>query len=105
MEGSPSSPNWAPALVRRNFRIDLFSAIGGGAYVAVLVTFMPVVVRRLGGATTDVAIVVAAPFVGHLVSPLFRYLLSGVPLVRGVGGAVTLPRAAVLLGGFVAATP
>src|SRR2546422_6357243 len=105
MEGSPSSPNWAPALVRRNFRIDLFSAIGGGAYVAVLVTFMPVVVRRLGGSTTDVAIVVAAPFVGHLVSPLFSYLLSGVPIVRVVAGAVTLARATFLVGVLVATTP
>src|SRR2546425_7653824 len=105
MEGSPSSRNWAPARVRRNFRIDLFSAIGGGAYVAVLVTFMPVVVRRLGGSTTDVAIVVAAPFVGHLVSPLFSYLLSGVPLVRVVAGAVTIARATFLVGVLVAATP
>jgi len=56
--------NWAPSRVRRNFRIDTFSAICGGVYIAVLVTFMPIVVRRLGGSTTDVAIVIAAPFVG-----------------------------------------
>src|SRR2546428_3097453 len=105
MEGSPSSRNWAPARVRRNFRIDLFSAISGGAYVAVLVTFMPVVVRRLGGSTTDVAIVVAAPFVGHLVSPFFSYLLSGFPLVRVVAGAVTLARVTFLVGVLLAATP
>ena len=53
--------NWAPARVRRNFRIDTFSAICGGVYISVLVTFMPIVVRRLGGSTTDVAIVIAAP--------------------------------------------
>jgi len=105
MDETPSSPNWAPARVRRNFRIDLFSAISGGAYVAVLVTFMPVVVRRLGGSTTDVAIVVAAPFVGHLVSPIFTYLLSGFPIVRVVAGAVTLARATFLVGVLVATTP
>src|SRR5712692_4665695 len=105
MEGSPSARNWAPARVRRNFRIDLFSAISGGAYVAVLVTFMPVVVRRLGGSTTDVAIVVAAPFVGHLVSPFFSYLLSGFPFVRVVAGAVTLARVTFLIGVLVATTP
>src|SRR3989442_3784577 len=97
--------NWAPSRVRRNFRIDSFSAICGGVYIAVLVTFMPIVVRRLGGSTTDVAIVVAAPFVGHLLSPISAYLLSGFPLVRVVAGTVTLARATFLAGVLVAATP
>jgi len=97
--------NWAPARVRRNFRIDTFSAICGGVYVAVLATFMPIVVRRLGGSTADVAIVIAAPFVGHLLSPISVYLLSGLPLVRVVAGAVTLARATFLVGVLVAATP
>src|SRR5437660_1863539 len=97
--------NWAPARVRRNFRIDTFSAICGGVYIAVLVPFMPIVVRRLGGSTTDVAIVVAAPFVGHLLSPISAYLLHGLPLVRVVAGTVTLARATFLAGVLVAATP
>lgn len=97
--------NWAPARVRRNFRIDTFSAICGGVYIAVLVTFMPIVVRRLGGSTTDVAIVIAAPFVGHLLSPISAYLLSGLPLVRVVAGTVTFARAVFLAGILVAATP
>jgi MFS family permease len=97
--------NWAPPRVRRNFRIDLTSAILGGAYIAVLVTFMPVVVRRLGGSTTDVALVVAAPFIGHLLSPIFAYLLSGLPLVRVVAGTVTIARATFLVGVLVATTP
>ncbi|HEV8535742.1 MAG TPA: MFS transporter [Candidatus Limnocylindria bacterium] len=97
--------NWAPARVRRNFRIDTFSAICGGVYIAVVATFMPIVVRRLGGSTTDVAIVVAAPFVGHLLSPISAYLLAGFPLVRVVAGTVTLARAIFLAGVLVAATP
>src|SRR3989475_1627048 len=97
--------NWAPPRVRRNFRIDTFSAICGGVYIAVLVTFMPIVVRRLGGSTTDVAIVIAAPFVGHLLSPISAYLLHGLPLVRVVAGTVTLARATFLAGVLVAATP
>src|SRR3989442_15705507 len=97
--------NWAPARVRRNFRIDTFSAICGGVYIAVLVTFMPIVVRRLGGSTTDVAIVVAAPFVGHLLSPISSYLLHGLPLVRVVAGTATPPPAALPPGGFVAPPP
>src|SRR2546427_2537968 len=97
--------NWAPARVRRNFRIDTFSAICGGVYIAVLITFMPIVVRRLGGSTTDVAIVIAAPFVGHLLSPISTYLLMGFPQVRVVAGTVTLARAVFLAGVLVAATP
>ena len=97
--------NWAPARVRRNFRIDTFSAICGGVYIAVLVTFMPIVVRRLGGSTSDVAIVVAAPFVGHLLSPISVYLLAGFPQVRVVAGTVTLARATFLAGVLFAVTP
>ena len=97
--------NWAPARVRRNFRIDTFSAICGGVYISVLITFMPIVVRRLGGSTIDVAIVIAAPFVGHLLSPISAYLLMGFPQVRVVAGTVTLARATFLAGILVAATP
>src|SRR5437773_7076186 len=98
MNGSPSS-------VSRNFRIGTFSPNFGSVYIAVLITFMPIVVRRLGGSTTDVAIVIAAPFVGHLLSPISTYLLMGFPQVRVVAGTVTLARAVFLAGVLVAATP
>src|SRR5213593_4327649 len=88
--------NWSPSRVRRNFRIDTFSAICGGVYIAVL---------RLGGSTIDVAIVIAAPFVGHLLSPISAYLLMGFPQVRVVAGTVTVARATFLAGVLVAATP
>ena len=100
-----TDPNWTPARVRRNFRIDLFGAICAGAFVSVLVAFMPVVVRRLGGSTTDVAIVVASPFIGNLCSPLFAYLLAHLPMVRVVAGASTLSRLAFLACVLVATTP
>ncbi len=97
--------NWAPARVRQNFRIDLFSAICGGVYVAVLVAFMPVVVRRMGGSATEVALVVASPFIGHLCSPIFAYAFAHLPLVRVVAGTVTLSRTVFLVGVLVATTP
>ena len=100
-----TDPNWTPARVRRNFRIDLFSALGAGAFVSVLVAFMPVVVRRMGGSTTDVAIIVAGPFIGMLLSPIFAYLLAHLPVVRVVAGASTLSRAVFLVSILVAATP
>jgi MFS family permease len=100
-----TDPNWTPSRVRRNFRIDLFSALGAGAFVSVLVAFMPVIVRRMGGSTTDVAIIVAGPFIGMLLSPIFAYLLAHLPVVRVVAGAATLSRAVFLLSILVAATP
>ena len=100
-----TDPNWLPARVRRNFRIDLFSALGAGAFVSVLIAFMPVVVRRMGGSTTDVAIVVAAPFIGNLLSPLGAYLLAHLPIVRVVAGAASLSRLVFLVSVLIAATP
>ncbi len=100
-----TDPNWLPARVRRNFRIDLFSAVCAGAFVSVLVAFMPVVVRRMGGSTTDVAIVVAGPFIGNLLSPISAYLLAHLPIVRVVAGAASLSRLVFLVAVLLAATP
>ncbi len=100
-----NDPNWIPSRVRANFRIDVFSAICAGTFVSVLVAFMPIVVRRMGGSTTDVAIVVAAPFVGHLLAPVFGYLFSHVPPVRVVAGTSTLSRVLFVVGVLLAATP
>ena len=100
-----TDPNWLPARVRSNFRIDLFSGICSGLFVTVLVAFMPVIVRRMGGSTTDVAIVVAGPFIGNLLSPIFAYLLAHLPLVRVVAGAASLSRLVFMISVVLAATP
>ena len=97
--------NWAPARVRRNFRIDAGSALCTGVYISIVVTFMPVVVRRMGGSAADVALVIAAPFIGHLLSPLFTYLFAGLPPVRVVAATATTARVVFLVGVLVAATP
>lgn len=97
--------NWHPARVRANFRIDLFSAVCVGAFVSVLVAFMPVVVRRMGGTPTDVAIVVAAPFVGHFLAPFFTFLLAHLAPVRVVAGTSSLARSIFILGVLLATTP
>jgi MFS family permease len=97
--------NWAPSRVRHNFRIDVFSAVCAGTFVSVLVAFMPIVVRRMGGTTTDVAIVVGAPFVGHLLAPFFTYLLAHLAPVRVVAGTATLARVLFVAGVLLATTP
>lgn len=100
-----TDPNWLPARVRRNFRIDLFSGVCSGIFVTVLIAFMPVVVRRMGGSTTDVAIVVAGPFIGNMLSPIFAFLLAHLPIVRVVAGAASLSRVVFLASVLLAATP
>jgi len=97
--------NYLPARVRSNFRIDVFSAVGAGVFVSVLVAFMPVVVRRMGGSATDVAIVICAPFIGHLLAPFFTYLLAHLAPVKVVAGTSTLARSLFLVGMLVATTP
>ncbi|MGH2716426.1 MAG: MFS transporter [Thermoleophilaceae bacterium] len=97
--------NWTPERVRHNFQIDLIGGITGGIFIAVLVAFMPVVVRRMGGSPLDVALVVAAPFIGHLLSPVFAYLLTGFHPVRVVVASIALARAVFLVGMLVATTP
>ena len=47
--------NWSAERVRTNFRIDAFSGLMAGIYLGVTVAFLPVVVRRMGGSTEDVA--------------------------------------------------
>lgn len=95
----------SPLTVRRNFRIDVFGAVCAGLYAAVLLAFMPVVVRRMGGSGFEVALVVAAPFIGHLLSPIGIYLLSGLPAVRVVAGVVTASRVVFIVGVLLATTP
>ena len=100
-----TSSNWLPSRVRRNFQIDLFTAVCAGTFVSVLVTFMPVVVRRMGGSATDVAIVVGAPFVGHMLAPFFTLFLARFRPVRVVAGTSTLARVVFIAGVLVATTP
>src|SRR5213595_1846742 len=75
--------NWAPARVRRNFRIDAGSALCTGVYISIVVTFMPVVVRRMGGSAADVALVIAATTVVSFVIAVanigaYTWLMQGI---------------------------
>ena len=97
--------NWSAERVRGNFRIDAFSGVMAGIYLGVTVAFLPVVVRRMGGSAEDVALVVAGPFVGHLFSPVFGYLLAKVPPVRVTAMTATASRLIFLAGVLLATTP
>jgi MFS family permease len=97
--------NLAPERVRANFRLDLLSASFAGVFVGFVVPFMPVLVRRTGGSEVEVSLVIAAPFIGHLLSPLFVYLLSGLPPVPVVALTSTLARVVFLVGVLCSAEP
>lgn len=100
-----SDHNWSAERVRSNFRIDAFSGVMAGVYLGVIVAFLPVVIRRMGGSAVDVALVVAGPFVGHLFSPVFGYLLARFRPVRITAVTATLSRSIFLVGVLIAATP
>ena len=100
-----SDRNWSAERVRANFRIDAFSGVCAGVYLGVVMAFLPVVVRRMGGSTEAVALVVAGPFVGHLCSPLFAYLFARVPPVRVTAVTATASRLLFLVGVLAVTTP
>ena len=100
-----SDHNWSAERVRANFRIDAFSGVCAGVYLGVVVAFLPVVVRRMGGSTEAVALVVAGPFIGHLFSPLFNYLLAKMHPVRVTALTSTISRLIFLVGVLVVTTP
>ena len=100
-----SQRNWSALRVRRNFRLDAFSGVCVGVYLGVVLAFLPVVVRRMGGSTFDVALVVAGPFIGHLCSPLFGYALARIPPVRVTAITATTSRLIFLVGVLLATTP
>lgn len=97
--------NWSAERVRNNFRIDAFSGVMAGVYLGVIVAFLPVVIRRMGGSTEDVALVVAGPFIGHLFSPVFGYLLARFRPVAITAATATVARTLFLVGVLVVATP
>jgi MFS family permease len=60
--------------VRFNFRLDLAAAALGATFFAG--SFMPVLVRRMGGSEIEVALVLASGPIGHIIAPLPGYLYN-----------------------------
>ncbi len=100
-----SDRNFAPERVRANFRMDLLSGVFAATMFSFVTPFMPVLVRRLGGSELEVSLVIAAVFIGHLLSPLGAYFLSPVPLVVTVAATSALGRAVFLAGAIASGAP
>jgi MFS family permease len=87
--------------VRYNFRLDLACAAVGATFFAG--SFMPVLVRRMGGSEIEVALVLASGPIGHILAPLPGYLYSRyapAKVLASVGIAARL----VFLAGLLLAT-
>lgn len=59
-----------PDAVRRNARIELVATLAYGAFYTASLAFFPVVLRRLGASTTELALYVTLTYLGQLFAPL-----------------------------------
>lgn len=57
-----------PAVVRRNLVLDFNSAIFYGIFLAGVITFAPVIARRLGATPLQLALITAVPAIGNLIA-------------------------------------
>ena len=66
-----------PEPVRDAARVELVAAMAFGVFFAGALNFMPVVLRRMGASTDQLALYVIFTFVGQLLSPLSLRLMRG----------------------------
>ena len=87
--------------LRRNFRLDLVAGMLGATFFAG--SFMPVLVRRMGGSELEVALVMASGPIGHILAPLPGYLYARLQPARVVA-ATNVGARLVFLAGLLVAT-
>jgi MFS family permease len=68
--------NGVPAVLRRNLALDFGSAIFYGVYLSSIVTFVPVVARRLGADAFLLSLIAAAPAVGNIIAVVASYYMQ-----------------------------
>lgn len=94
-----------PERVRYNTRFDLAGALAYGAFFSASLAFMPVVLRRLGASTTELALYVTLTYVGQLLSPLSLSLLRRMSPMTFATVVWALGRAILVFGLFVNEAP
>lgn len=65
-----------PAVLRRNFILDFNSAIFYGIFLAGVITFVPVIARRLGASPLQLALITAMPATGNFIALAASYYLQ-----------------------------
>src|SRR6266511_3126146 len=59
---------WLPADVRHNLRIETVASIAYGIFYAIAISFMPVVLRRIGASSSLLAIYTAQTYLGSILA-------------------------------------
>jgi len=65
-----------PAVVRRNLLLDFISAIFYGIFLAGIITFAPVMARRLGATPVQLSLITAMPAIGNLIALVASHYLQ-----------------------------
>lgn len=89
-----------PEAVRRPAHIDLIAASCFGVFIAACLSFLPVVLRRLGATTEMLALYIAFNYVGLLISPLGMRVLKRVPTLEFAVVSWTIGRGSLVLALF-----
>lgn len=71
-----------PEHVRHNTRVELLASILYGGFFAGTLAFLPVVLRRLGADTSQLALYVTLTYVGQLFAPLSLTILRHMPALK-----------------------
>jgi MFS family permease len=90
-----------PERVRRNTRFDLAGALAYGVFFSASLAFLPVVLRRLGASTTQLALYVTLTYVGQLLAPLSLSVLRRIPAMTFATTVWAIGRAVLVVGLFV----
>jgi MFS family permease len=90
-----------PTVLRRNFILDFNSAIFYGIFLAGVITFVPVIARRLGASPLQLALITAMPAMGNFIALAASYYLQRHRKLPFMMLAWSIGRGAFLLMPFV----
>lgn len=94
-----------PEPVRANVRIELFASFWYGLFFAASLTFFPVILRRLGATSFELALYVIFSYIGQTLSPLSLALLRRIPPLRFSIIAWSFGRGLLLCGALLTGAP
>ncbi len=90
-----------PESVRYNVRVEVIASVVYGLFFAGCLSFVPVVLRRLGASTGELAAYVTLSYLGLLLAPLTMPLLRNFSPLRLASGLWIIGRAFLLLTAFI----
>lgn len=94
-----------PEPVRANVRVELFASFWYGLFFAASLTFFPVILRRLGATSFELALYVIFSYIGQTLSPLSLALLRRTSPLRFSIIAWSFGRGLLLCGALLTEAP